>query len=98
MSLDLQRLFEAAPGCFLVLAPDRPRFTILAVTDAYLRATMTVREAILGRGLFEVFPDNPDDPAASGTRCTSGAACRNWLSRAEEDPYGHDTDQSAAAR
>ena len=21
----------------------------------------------LGRGLFEVFPDNPDDPAASGT-------------------------------
>jgi len=21
----------------------------------------------LGRGLFEVFPDNPDDPAATGT-------------------------------
>jgi hypothetical protein len=27
---------------------------------------MTVREEIVGRGLFEVFPDNPDDPAADG--------------------------------
>jgi signal transduction histidine kinase/CheY-like chemotaxis protein len=39
---------------------------IVAVSDAYLRATMTRREDILGRGLFEVFPDNPDDPAATG--------------------------------
>src|SRR5205809_8033455 len=29
---------------------------------------MTERAAILGRGLFEVFPDNPDDPAADGAR------------------------------
>jgi PAS domain S-box-containing protein len=27
---------------------------------------MTRREDIVGRGLFEVFPDNPDDPAATG--------------------------------
>jgi PAS domain S-box-containing protein len=40
--------------------------TITAVSDAYLRATMTVREDILGRGIFEVFPDNPADPEATG--------------------------------
>jgi signal transduction histidine kinase/DNA-binding response OmpR family regulator len=62
---DFRLLFESAPGLFLVLKPD---FTIVAVSDAYLRATMTDRAAILGRGLFEVFPDNPDDPAATGTR------------------------------
>ena len=62
MQIDLQRIFDAAPGCLLVLAPDCPRFTILAVTDAYLRATKTVRAMILGKGVFEVFPDNPDDP------------------------------------
>jgi len=28
---------------------------------------MTRREAILGRGIFDVFPDNPDDPSATGT-------------------------------
>lgn len=64
---DFRALFEAAPGCFLVLSPD-PSYTILAVSDAYLAATNTRRAEILGRGLFQIFPDNPDDPAASGAR------------------------------
>src|SRR5688500_11056629 len=63
---DFRALFESAPGLYLVLTPD-PNFMIVAVSENYLRATMTRREAILGRGLFEVFPDNPDDPSASGT-------------------------------
>ncbi|MEH2668441.1 response regulator [Bradyrhizobium elkanii] len=46
----------------------QPDFRIVAVSDAYLRATKTERAAILGRGLFEVFPDNPDDPTADGVR------------------------------
>ncbi len=60
---DFQVLFEDAPGCFLVLDP---RLRIVAVSDAYLKATMTERKAIMGRHLFEVFPDNPDDPSADG--------------------------------
>jgi signal transduction histidine kinase len=59
------RLLEAAPGAYLVLDPD---LRIVAVTSAYLAATMTVREEIVGRELFDVFPDNPADPAATGTR------------------------------
>jgi len=62
---DFRALFEAAPGLYLVLSPD---LRIVAVSDAYLRATMTRREEILERGLFEVFPDNPGDPAADGVR------------------------------
>jgi len=61
--LDFRSLFESAPGCYLVLDPE---LVIVAVSDAYLHATMTRREDILGRGLFEVFPDNPDDPDATG--------------------------------
>jgi len=60
---DFRALFESAPGLYLVLAPD---LTIVAASDAYLRATMTRREEILGRGIFEVFPDNPEDPGATG--------------------------------
>jgi signal transduction histidine kinase/CheY-like chemotaxis protein len=60
---DFRTIFEAAPGLNLVLDPD---LRIVAVSDAYLQATMTEREAILGRGIFDVFPDNPDDPAATG--------------------------------
>ncbi len=60
---DFQLLFESAPGLMLVLKPD---LTIVAVSDAYLLATMTRRREILGRGLFAVFPDNPEDPGATG--------------------------------
>ena len=64
-SPDSKVLFESAPGCYLVLDRD---LTIVAVSDAYLRATMTERGGILGQPLFEVFPDNPDDPGATGVR------------------------------
>src|SRR5262245_61840412 len=57
-------LFEAAPSLCLVLAPED--FTIVAVSDAYLKATMTARETIMSRKLFEVFPDDPADPTADG--------------------------------
>ncbi len=73
---DFRALFEAAPGLYLVLRPDAPRYTIVAVSDAYAQATMTRREAIVGRGLFEVFPDNPDDPEASGVRNLSASLAR----------------------
>jgi PAS domain S-box-containing protein len=62
---DFQALFESAPGLYLVLTPD---LKIVAVSDAYLRATRTQREQILGKGIFEVFPDNPNDPSAHGVR------------------------------
>ena len=60
---DFEALFESAPGLYLVLDPD---LRIVAASDAYLRATMTEREVITGRGVFDVFPDNPDDPEATG--------------------------------
>ncbi|TXL71905.1 response regulator [Vineibacter terrae] len=60
---DFRALFEAAPGLYLIVRPD---LTIAAVSDAYLAATRTRRADILGRGIFEVFPDNPDDPKATG--------------------------------
>lgn len=60
---DFRRLFESGPGLYLVLDPQ---LRIVAVSDAYCRATMTNRSDILGRHLFEVFPDNPDDNAANG--------------------------------
>src|SRR6478752_4059396 len=62
---DFRALFEAAPGLFLVLSPE---LIIVAVSQAYNDATLTRREAIVGRHLFDVFPDNPDDPTADGVR------------------------------
>jgi signal transduction histidine kinase len=60
---DYRLLFESAPALCLVLAPT---LHIGAVSDAYLQATRTTRAGIVGRHLFDVFPDNPEDPAATG--------------------------------
>lgn len=62
-SPDFRVLFESAPGLYLVLTPE---LKIAAVSDGYLRATMTQRQDILGYGIFDVFPDNPDDSNATG--------------------------------
>lgn len=64
-TFDFRRLFESAPCAYLVLDRD---FRIVTATDSYLAATRTRRDAITGRDIFEVFPDNPDDPNATGTR------------------------------
>ncbi|MCK6504010.1 ATP-binding protein [Myxococcota bacterium] len=62
----------------LVLDPD---LRLVAVTDAYLAATMTDRAAILGHHLFEVFPDNPDDPHANGVANLAASLRRVIASR-----------------
>lgn len=63
---DFKLLFESSPNPYLILSPDTPKFTIVAVTDSYLAATNTQRSELLGRGLFEAFPDNPNDATATG--------------------------------
>ena len=60
----VENLFQSLPGPVLVLTPE---LQIAEAIDAYLTATMTTREGLLGRGLFEAFPDNPDDAGATGT-------------------------------
>ncbi|HEX9162435.1 MAG TPA: ATP-binding protein [Thermoanaerobaculia bacterium] len=61
-SPDFRLLFEAVPAAYLVVDPE---LRIIGATDAYLRATNTVRGKIVGRDLFEVFPDNADNLRAS---------------------------------
>jgi signal transduction histidine kinase/CheY-like chemotaxis protein len=58
-------LFESAPGLYLVLDPD---LRIVAVSDAYARATMAERDGLVGQHIFRAFPDNPGDPGAEGVR------------------------------
>jgi signal transduction histidine kinase len=60
---DFRLLFERAPAPYLILDPD---LRIVAVSDAYLAATMTERERIVGRPIFDVFPDNPEESGATG--------------------------------
>jgi PAS domain S-box-containing protein len=55
---ELNSLFESLPGSYVVLTPG---LEIVAVSDAYLKATLTTREGLVGRDLFDMFPENPND-------------------------------------
>jgi hypothetical protein len=78
---DFRALIEPSPGLYLVLAPD---LTIVAVSEASLSATMTRWEDILGRGISDVFPDNPEDPNASGVRNLSASLNRVLEKQAQD--------------
>ncbi|MFD9517481.1 PP2C family protein-serine/threonine phosphatase [Streptomyces sp. NPDC059979] len=62
--IDYQAVFHALPGAVALLSPG---LVFLQVNEAYLSASGRTREQIVGRYLFDAFPDNPNDPAATGT-------------------------------
>ena len=64
----LLEFFKISPTPSLVLYCDAPKFTIAEVNEAYLKATQSKREDLVGRGIFEAFPDNEADPTADGVK------------------------------
>jgi signal transduction histidine kinase len=63
----------------MVLDPD---LVIVAASDAYLRDTLTRRAEIVGKGVFEVFPDNPADSettAVSNSRASFNQVRQNLV-------------------
>jgi PAS domain S-box-containing protein len=64
-ALEYAHLFEASPSPYLIMTAD---FTIITVNRAYADATMIDPQAVVGQPMFEIFPDNPDDPHADGVR------------------------------
>ena len=63
---NFRTLFEISPALCVIMSPDSD-LRVLAASDAYLKATMTKREEIIGKKIFDIFPDNPDDPSTNGS-------------------------------
>nr|WP_278251853.1 PAS domain-containing protein [Sabulibacter ruber] len=59
--MPFHRIFGSLPGLILILTPQ---YIIMGATDAYLRDTLTVRDEIAGKHVFEVFPENPEAAGA----------------------------------
>ncbi len=66
--INLELLFNALPTPCLLLLSDTPRFTIIGANKAYCIATNTCKEDLINKGIFEAFPDNPNDPRATGVK------------------------------
>lgn len=62
LSIDnYKRFFYNSQAAMLIIDTDAPHYTMLDVNDAYLFATNTTREDLIGKSVFGVFPANPTD-------------------------------------
>ncbi|HEX8278612.1 MAG TPA: hypothetical protein VF540_07945, partial [Segetibacter sp.] len=60
------RAYEAAPGISVIVQPDTPVFTLVAVSNDFIRTSGMKRQDVIGKGHFDVFPKSPDDPDFTG--------------------------------
>ncbi|MEU2422194.1 SpoIIE family protein phosphatase [Streptomyces sp. NPDC007851] len=65
VEIDYATVFQNLPGMVALLTPD---LVYAEVNAEFLRMTGRRREDVVGRYLFDVFPDNPDDSTATGMR------------------------------
>jgi len=80
-AIDYAAVFQCLPGMVALLTPE------LVYADAnaeFLRMSGRTREQVVGRYLFDVFPDNPNDSAASGMR-NLAASLERVLETGERD-------------
>jgi two-component sensor histidine kinase len=85
--LDFEAVFYASPSPMLLMAADAPRFTMVAVNGAHAAAFRTTPDALVGHGLFEVFPPDPDAVTAAFLDTIRGSLDRVMSARrADEMP------------
>ncbi|MFF0162499.1 SpoIIE family protein phosphatase [Streptomyces sp. NPDC005263] len=80
-AVDYAAAFQALPGMVALLTPD---LVYVGVNEEFLRTAGRKREQLIGHHLFDVFPDNPNDPGATGTRNLE-ASLRRVLTTGERD-------------
>ncbi|GAA2599946.1 MULTISPECIES: PP2C family protein-serine/threonine phosphatase [Streptomyces] len=64
-AIEYTAVFQALPGMVALLTTE---FVYADVNEEFVRVSGRSREQLIGHYLFDVFPDNPNDPAATGMR------------------------------
>jgi serine phosphatase RsbU (regulator of sigma subunit) len=72
-AIDYAAVFQALPGMVALLTPE---LVYADANEEFLRLSGRTREQVVGRYLFDVFPDNPTDPAATGMRNLAASLAR----------------------
>ncbi|WP_256010358.1 ATP-binding protein [Desertivirga xinjiangensis] len=82
ISNEIQQSLLSAPPT-IVLKPDTPSFTIIYGNPAYLKVTGTNPGDIVGLGLFEAFPENPDDLETGSVQALKNSLIECVLKKSE---------------
>lgn len=71
--IDYAEVFRALPGMVALLTPD---LVYADANDDFVRLAGRSRDELIGRYIFDVFPENPNEPAAAGMRETEASMLR----------------------
>ncbi|MCT9082947.1 PP2C family protein-serine/threonine phosphatase [Streptomyces fulvoviolaceus] len=71
--VDYGAVFRALPGMVALLTPD---LVYVDANEDFERMSGRTREQLVGRYIFDVFPENPNDSAAAGMRETRESMLR----------------------
>jgi PAS domain-containing protein len=71
--IDYKAVFRSIPNPILLMTPE---LVIADMNQAQLQTTGRSREDLLGRHLFDAFPENPSDPAATGVSAMNASLRR----------------------
>lgn len=55
----LSQVFQSLPAATMVVMADVPKFTIVAINEAYLNVVRLTANDLIGKGFYEAYPDNP---------------------------------------
>lgn len=64
-AIDYEMVFQSLPGMVALLTPE---LVYVDANEDFQRLSGRTREQLVGRYIFDVFPENPNDPAATGMR------------------------------
>ena len=64
--IDFRVIFESMPGNSVLLKANPPAYNIITLTKGYLDYSPLSREELIGKGLFDIFPSNPEDENDTG--------------------------------
>ncbi|MFD8858200.1 PP2C family protein-serine/threonine phosphatase [Streptomyces vinaceus] len=79
--IDYAAVFRLLPGMVALLTPD---LVYADANDEFVYSSGRTRDQLIGRYLFDVFPDNPNDPSATGMR-NLAASLRRVVESGERD-------------
>ncbi|MET7622415.1 SpoIIE family protein phosphatase [Streptomyces sp. NPDC005408] len=71
--IDYAAVFQTVPGPIALLTPQ---LVYADANEAFLLMSGRTREQVVGHYLFDVFPDNPNDPSATGMRSLQASLLR----------------------
>ncbi|MFF8647798.1 PP2C family protein-serine/threonine phosphatase [Streptomyces griseoluteus] len=78
MAIDYAAVFQALPGAVALISAD---LVFVDANLAFLAQAGRSRDQVVGRYLFDAFPDNPADPRSSGARNLEASLRRVLLHR-----------------